>query len=233
MECTRTECRGRCPHRPAPGGYPPVKWGNVVFTPFHSTHQSVPWASGRWRASTPTLKPWARSIQRTGWLREVSGGWVAAPTGRIMFTARVNGRQSSGNVGDDAHIVPLRGDTPGQMGECYSTLSHSTHRSDFRASGRWRASTPTLKPLARAIQRTGWLREVSGGWVAAPTGRIMFTARVNGRQSSVNVGDDAHIVPLRGDTPRSNGGMAYLPCSIQRTNRFRGLRVDGGHRPLH
>ena len=32
----------------------------------HLTYRSVPWASGRWRASTPTLKPLVRPIQRTG-----------------------------------------------------------------------------------------------------------------------------------------------------------------------
>ena len=129
------------------------------------------------------------------------GRLVAAPTVQIKFTARVNGRQSSGNVGDDAHIVPLRGVPPVKRGNVIFPPSHSTHQSVPWASGRWRASTPTLKPWARSIQRTGWLREVSGGWVAAPTGRIMFTARVNGRQSSGNVGDDAHIVPLRGVPP--------------------------------
>ena len=36
-----------------------------------------------------------------------------------MFTARLNGMQFSGNVGDDAHIVPLRGEPPAEWGRLF------------------------------------------------------------------------------------------------------------------
>ena len=38
------------------GGHPPVKWGNVVFTPFHSTYRCNPVGFGSMKGIDPYIE---------------------------------------------------------------------------------------------------------------------------------------------------------------------------------
>ena len=85
--------------------------------------------------------------------------------------------QSSGNVGDDAHIVPLRGEPPAEWGNVVFALFHSTYRVVSWGGGSMEGIDPYIETI------------------------VACRCSLNGTQSSGNVGDDAHIVPLRGEPP--------------------------------
>ena len=86
-----------------------------------------------------------------------------------MFTARLNGRQSSVNVGDDAHIVPLRGVPPAGWGG-YFALFHSTYRSVPWGYGSMEGIDPYIETVGAFHSTYRVVAWGCGRLVAAPTG---------------------------------------------------------------
>ena len=81
---------------------------------------------------------------------------VSVPFGRLgsrpygcgIFTALLNGMYPRRNVGDDAHIVPLRGGTPpAEWGNVVFTPSHPTYRSVPSGCGSMKGIDPCIETI--------------------------------------------------------------------------------------